>query len=228
MLSRLCDTCNEAATRSLEILHSLQRQRTIPRFGFFDLDATFSAAFVLVMRGFINSSQDEPPPALSQACEVLQFLARSGNFAAEQRLQDISQSCSHVWPSRVFNKTSSSEGSPQVSMTSRPRAHNINPDGNGNRSRFGYYPTQSRGNTSVVPGSQHNHHDESQLLEPWANLLSTDTVFGTRDDWNIDLSGEAEDIYSSFNNPTLPLTGVDYMDWLEIEKVLNGPETLPS
>ncbi|KAJ5733076.1 hypothetical protein N7533_013523 [Penicillium manginii] len=228
MLSRLCDTCNEAATRSLEILHSLQRQRTIPRFGFFDLDATFSAAFVLVMRGFINSSQDEPPPALSQACEVLQFLARSGNFAAEQRLQDISQSCSHVWPSRVFNKTSSSEGSPQVSMTSRPGAHNINPDGNGNRSRFGYYPTQSQGNTSVVPGSRHNHHDESQLLEPWANLLSTDTVFGTRDDWNIDLSGEAEDIYSSFNNPTLPLTGVDYMDWLEIEKVLNGPETLPS
>lgn len=81
---------------------------------------------------------------------------------------------------------------------------------------------------SFEPGSRHNHHDESQLLEPWANLLSTDTVFGKRDDWNIDLSGEAEDIYSSFNNPTLPLTGVDYMDWLEIEKVLNGPETLPS
>lgn len=81
---------------------------------------------------------------------------------------------------------------------------------------------------SFEAGSRRNHHDESQLLEPWANLLSTDTVFGTRDDWNIDLSGEAEDIYSSFNNPTLPLTGVDYMDWLEIEKVLNGPETLPS
>lgn len=29
MLARLCDTCSEAATRSLAILHSLQRQKTI-------------------------------------------------------------------------------------------------------------------------------------------------------------------------------------------------------
>lgn len=29
VLARLCDTCNEAATRSLAILHSLQRQKTI-------------------------------------------------------------------------------------------------------------------------------------------------------------------------------------------------------
>ncbi|CAI7644208.1 unnamed protein product [Penicillium pancosmium] len=228
MLSRLCDTCNEAATRSLAILHSLQRQRTIPRFGFFDLDATFSAAFVLVMGGFINSSQDEPPPALSQAYEVLQFLARSGNFAAEQRLQDISQSCSHVWPSHIFNKASSSEGSPQVSMISRTGGLNLTQDESGDRRHFGNYPIQPRSSMSFGSGSRHNHHDESQWLEPWANLLSTDTVFGTRDDWNIDLSGEAEDIYSSFNNPTLPLTGVDYMDWLEIEKVLKGPETLPT
>ncbi|OQE17953.1 hypothetical protein PENSTE_c019G08083 [Penicillium steckii] len=195
MLARLCDTCSEAATRSLAILHSLQRQKTIPRYGFFDLDATFSAAFVLVMEGFINISQREPPPALKQAFEVLQFLAQSGNYAAEQRLQDISQSCSHVWPNHASDIPSSDRGSPQV-----------------NRS------VEMRG---VGRG------DEGQLLEPWANLLSTNTAFGVQDDWNIDLSGQAEDIYFSFNNPTLPLTGVDYTDWLEIEKILNGPEGLP-
>jgi hypothetical protein len=42
-------------------------------------------------------------------------------------------------------------------------------------------------------------------------------------DWDMDLSGEAEGIYSSFHNPTLPLTGDDYIDWLEIEKVFSGP-----
>ena len=50
-----------------------------------------------------------------------------------------------------------------------------------------------------------------------------DAVFDMQGDWNLDLSGEAEGIYSSFHNPTLPLTGVDYIDWLEIEKVFNGP-----
>jgi len=33
MLARLLDTCSEAATRSLAILHSLQRQKTIRKSG---------------------------------------------------------------------------------------------------------------------------------------------------------------------------------------------------
>jgi hypothetical protein len=44
-------------------------------------------------------------------------------------------------------------------------------------------------------------------------------------DWGMDLTGEAEGIYSSFHNPIMPLTGVDYMDWLEIEKVINSEGT---
>lgn len=47
-------------------------------------------------------------------------------------------------------------------------------------------------------------------------------VFDMQGGWNMDLSGEAEGIYSSFYDPTLPLTGVDHTDWAEIEKVLNG------
>lgn len=172
------------------------------------------------MVGFIDGSQDEPPPALTQAYEVLQFLARSGNFAAEQRLQDISQSFSHVWPNHVFNRASADDGSPQTSMGSQHGGYSNVPSGNRDKRRSGYRSIQPR----VDPNIQQNRQDESQLLEPWANLLSADAVFGSHDDWNIDLSEEAEDIYSSFNNPTLPLTGVDYMDWLEIEKVLNGPE----
>lgn len=48
--------------------------------------------------GFLDKAQSKPPLALDQASRVLRFLARSGNLAAERRLQDIAQSYSHVWP----------------------------------------------------------------------------------------------------------------------------------
>ncbi|KAJ5110131.1 hypothetical protein N7532_002776 [Penicillium argentinense] len=222
VLVRLCETCNEAAVRSLAILHSLQRQQTIPRYGFFDLDATFSAAFVLVMVGFIDNSQNKPPAALSQAYDVLRFLSRSGNSAAEQRLQDISQSCSHVWPDHIFDRASSSPNtSPQSNLVPR-LGEDPTLDANRRGGTIGQTSVPPPDYMAVFPESRHRLYDESRLLEPWVNATAN-TGFGMQGDWDIDLSGEAEDIYSSFQDPTLPLTGVDYMDWLEIEKILNGP-----
>ncbi|KAF9891771.1 hypothetical protein FE257_003252 [Aspergillus nanangensis] len=71
--------------------------RKIQKYGFFDLDTTFSAAFVLVMMSFVDKRQDRPPTALDQAFEILQFLADTGNFAADRRLQDIRHSWRRVW-----------------------------------------------------------------------------------------------------------------------------------
>lgn len=181
------------------------------------------------MVGFIDSSQDEPPPALGQAYEVLRFLARSGNSAAEQRLQDISQSCSHVWPTHIWSMASSNEEkSPQAIMVSQCGGQDSISDDNGERRPSDNRAMQSREYPTVGQGTWQSRHDESQLLEPWETLPSAGASFGLQGDWNIDLSGEAEGIYSSFHNPTLALTGVDYMDWLEIEKVLNGPDGLLS
>ncbi|KAI9925483.1 hypothetical protein MW887_005864 [Aspergillus wentii] len=181
VLTRLCETCNEAATKSLAILYSLQRQRTIPRYGFFDLDATFSAAFVLVMMGFVDKDRARPP-ALDQALEVLRFLARAGNLAAEKRLHDITQSCSRVWPDQI-----------------QPETTNFSPQ-----------------QTEIYDPS-----DESRLLETWMHAEGTSAPFEMQPDWNLDLAVEAEGIYESFYDPTMPLTGVDYLDWAEIEKVFN-------
>ena len=36
-----------------------------------------------------------------------------------------------------------------------------------------------------------------------------------------DLSSEADGIYSSFYDPSFPLTGVDYADWMEVEKIFS-------
>lgn len=68
-----------------------------------------------------------------------------------------------------------------------------------------------------------SHQDEARLLEPLAHVNIPETMFDMQGEWDLDLSGEAEGVYSSFNNPTLPLTGVDYIDWLEIEKFIGAP-----
>ncbi|KAJ5164184.1 uncharacterized protein N7500_006014 [Penicillium coprophilum] len=216
MLLRLCDTCDEAATRSLAILESLRQQQTIPRYGFFDLDATFSAAFVLVMVGFLNKPQGQPPPALDQASKVLQFLSHSGNLAAERCIQDIAQSYSHVWPNHIFNANtpSSDAGSHDKPRTLEPSLaprHDV------------LTSSDSPPYMAVASSTRGDHQDEIRLLEPWSNMDVPDAMFDMQGDWDLDLSGDAEGIYSSFHNPTLPLTGVDYIDWLEIEKVFNGP-----
>ncbi|KAJ5383894.1 hypothetical protein N7517_001805 [Penicillium concentricum] len=217
MLLRLCDTCDEAATRSLAILESLRRQQTIPRYGFFDLDATFSAAFVLVMVGFLDKSQSQPPPALDQASKVLQFLSQSGNLAAERRLQDIAQSYSHVWPNHVFNANA-----PRSFAVSQDKTQTLAASP-GLRQDALLTSSDSPPYMAAASSSRGDHQDEIRLLEPWSNMDVPDTMFDMQGDWNLDLSGDAEGIYSSFHNPTLPLTGVDYIDWLEIEKVFNGP-----
>ncbi|KAJ5623567.1 hypothetical protein N7490_012172 [Penicillium lividum] len=211
ILARLCDTCHEASIRSLTILYRLQQQRIIPRYGFFDLDATFSAAFVLVMAGVIDNSQDQPPQALDQAFHILQFLSRAGNSAAEQRFQDIAQSCSHVWPNYVFGARAQT---PSVDpLEDQAPNHVIRQD------------MRKASLSSSVPPNHTNQVrlDESRLLEPWQSGAS-DAMFDMEGDWGLDLTGEAERIYSSFHNPILPLTGVDYMDWLEIEKLFNASE----
>ncbi|KAE8148490.1 hypothetical protein BDV25DRAFT_158169 [Aspergillus avenaceus] len=194
VIARLCETCDEAATKSLSILHILQRQHRIPRYGFFDLEATFSAAFVLVMTGFVDKSQDRPPQALDQALEILQFLSQSGNLAAERRLQDITHSCLHVWPQHTVHTTR--ESAKDTTMT---------------------LPAQCATDTWY-------DRDEGRLLETWMHPDNTVAAFDMQGDWDLDLAVEAEGIYSSFFDPTLPLTGVDHSDWLEIEKVFNGRE----
>ncbi|KAF7595024.1 hypothetical protein BBP40_007625 [Aspergillus hancockii] len=228
-LRRLCDTCNEAATKSLAILYTLKRQQTIPRYGFFDLDATFSTAFVLVMIGFLDQTQDQPPAALDQAFAVLGFLSRAGNLAAERRLQDISHSCLHVFPNYTLeadrqqaenlNREPTSASDPN---SSGPRVNASGPDTTASVIASQLSPQGA----AVASEGQGYDRDESRLLETWMHPDSTNVSFNMQMDWGLDLSIEAEGIYSSFYDPSLPLTGVDHLDWQEIEKVFNGQNEL--
>jgi hypothetical protein len=168
------------------------------------------------MAGFLDKSQSEPPSALYQAFKVLQFLARAGNLAAERRLHDITQSCRHVWPNHVFD-ASTSPNNLVLEEKSQPLTAQT------------YSGQDTLLSPSVAPPymamafGPDVHRDEARLLEPFSNMDIPDAMFDSQGDLDLDLSGEAEGIYSSFHNPTLPLTGVDYTDWLEIEKIIGAP-----
>lgn len=171
------------------------------------------------MAGVLDNSKDQPPPALDQAFHVLKFLSQSGNSAAEQRFQDISLSCSHVWPNYVFN------GAPPETQTLQvdpSRDQSLNTASRKDLSKSPLeYPLAS--SAYMAQDSDQFRLDEDRLLESWSQSGAPDAVFDMEVDWGLDLTGEAEGIYSSFHSPIFPLTGVDHMDWLEIEKVFSAP-----
>ncbi|PWY64980.1 hypothetical protein BO94DRAFT_428520, partial [Aspergillus sclerotioniger CBS 115572] len=96
-IGRLFWTGTEAARRLLEIALVLKREGILAIFGFIDLDATFSAAFVMLLTAIFNTISDDndhgqaftPSPGLSEALEVLRYLSNRGNPFAMERLREL-------------------------------------------------------------------------------------------------------------------------------------------
>ncbi|RSL73813.1 hypothetical protein CEP54_000025 [Fusarium duplospermum] len=202
----------EAAIKTIRILSALREDKSIALFGYFDLDATFSAAFVLTMMGFVEGDLQEPPEGLKQAAEVLKYLSSAGNSAAQRRLNDLKQFCLHVWsPTNMTDDWSwLKEGSVSSLNNSPENRQNMPGDGGGDPN------LQADAMTTWGPAA-------------WISWQSTaangdDAVhldFSASENFQMDLSHEAGDIYSSFNDPTLPLTGVDDVDWAEVGKMFH-------
>lgn len=163
------------------------------------------------------------PAELGQAVEVLQYLSRAGSGAAEQRLQDIRQFYSHVWSDEMMTTTSPSnqltlENSQERGSQPGARASNRLDEPVG---------TSSIHQTSdnMPPPPPYNAQNAGTALPPnqdgqmqIGSLIDFDKGY----DFEIDLDVDAEGIYSSFFDPNLPLTGVDQMDWAEMEKVFTS------
>ncbi|OLN89944.1 hypothetical protein CCHL11_10120 [Colletotrichum chlorophyti] len=98
ILEQLSNACVEAARCSLEVLNALKEQQLIANFGFFDLDAAFSAAFVFVLvdRIHANTSQLPSKTTICKASGILEHLSSQGNIAAGKRRADIDQMCAHL------------------------------------------------------------------------------------------------------------------------------------
>ncbi|TID00344.1 putative transcriptional regulatory protein C3C7.04 [Colletotrichum higginsianum] len=225
-LFQLCLLCNESALRIIRILMAMQRQEEIAPFAFFDLDAAFAAAFVLIMRGFAhkNDSQKPPPQELFQAIEFMEYLSQAGNNAAAQRLKDVRQFSAHVW----------------VNVVAFDKDHDVQMGESGEEA--GGVPHAGNTPGSVLPGQSDQQPSASQMplttptpsssVPSWegemfggpdADTYGADTLFGLNLDENLEQAfglEAAEGIYNSFNDPTLPLTGVDQLDWAELEKMM--------
>ncbi|OLN89017.1 putative transcriptional regulatory protein C3C7.04-like protein 3 [Colletotrichum chlorophyti] len=222
-ISQLCLLCNESALRIIRILAAMQRQEEIAPFAFFDLDAAFSAAFVLIMRGFAhkNDSTKPPPAELFQAIAFLEYLSQAGNNAAAQRLKEVRQFSTHVWGNLPgLQKDGDVQMQDAGGVRGVPRAGE--PSGSG-------FADQSRGQstaqlpmTTPTPSSSVPSW-EGEMFGAGADAYGSDTLFGLNLDDNLEQAfglEAAEGIYASFNDPTLPLTGVDQLDWAELEKMM--------
>lgn len=252
-ISQLCLLCNEAALRTIRILSAMKKQNEIGEhipqcphgkrvnakvhlapFAFFDLDAAFSAAFVLIMRGFAhkNDSQKPPPPELQQAIDVLEYLSGAGNNAASQRLKEIRQFSAHVWASRFLP----AEKDGDVPMTEAGAAPAPAPGGEPRAGTSAAAGTETTGQAQdgdagsqavlsppdPSPHSTQPSWDGEMFGRDSAEPYGNDTLFGLDLDGSLghDFGLEAEGIFHSFNDPSLPLTGVDYLDWAELEKMM--------
>lgn len=245
--ANLCHACTEAAIKSIQILSTLQKQNQIgrikigipscvlapfvltsftsARFGFFDLDATFSAAFILIMKGFIHGTA-APPSELEDSVQVLKFLTGEGNKAAAKRLEDVKQLSSQVW-SVELGLIDLNGGSSGRRPGNSIRLHHSAPTLDGRAPGVNPMP-------SPTPTGQQIQSPQDALsdMPSWDGTQSDSFNFqsatGAQDaflgfdlstGFGPDLDLEAAGIYSSYNDPTLPLTGVDHLDWAEMEKM---------
>lgn len=181
------------------------------RFGFFDLDAAFSAAFILIMQAFLDGgSAGSCPTDLQEAIIVLEHLANEGNRVARQRLTDVND----------FSNQVLSVGGAEEDNAPCPASG-------------------GQGGSQTAPGvgyagSKHQalgHSVPSQIGTPRGDKSGFEVV-GASSVGNVDLIGDVDfnmdwetaGIFSSFHDPRLPVTGVDHIDWEEMERMFAARE----
>ncbi|CAD0026789.1 unnamed protein product, partial [Aureobasidium pullulans] len=198
---KLTRTCEEAAMKCVVVLSRLKQDNMIARFGFFDLDATFSAAFVLIMLRIEDGKSLRPPEEILEACRVLQSLSIAGNRMAGRRLRDINDFCIRVWPTAPsIHET--------LGILMQPHAQNIEV-GDGMQHQYQHQPWQP---TSQI----------QQDTFPYPTIpIDTAHRYLMVDEIGNELVNGADDIYSCFNDPTLALTGIDLADWIEMSRTFD-------
>ncbi|CRK39645.1 hypothetical protein BN1723_015560 [Verticillium longisporum] len=97
LLQSLIKPCLAAARRSLMILTAMQNQGILAMYGFFDLDAIFSAAFSVILDSVMNThARTANSTWLNSACHLLLVMGECGNAAAASRRVEILRICEHL------------------------------------------------------------------------------------------------------------------------------------
>lgn len=201
-------------------------------FGYFDLDATFSVAFTLIMTNATQTDSTSLRHAeVQKAISILQYMASHGNEAAEIRRKDIQQMCTAVWPSHVGG-----DGSLVGENTDSPHYRTWSDSAvpaDGSTSRNGptgehLLPMLRNETSNLAHGSAPRRQTYTDNLQYQNSPMHYSTVLAWADGLNTlipeDLEGlenaEGGGILSMYNDPMLPLTGIDTSDWEEMENIL--------
>ncbi|KAK6212137.1 hypothetical protein QIS74_10091 [Colletotrichum tabaci] len=254
-LGRLGRTCSEAARRLLEVLMSLRKRNILTTFGFFDLDAIFSAAFIMILTLIVDSTCDEgqrlaPRPGLSEALEILDFLAGRGNDFALQRAREVRRMRDHLSTFLDIPKNSPSEfranrpgtsgvmeGQPVTTTTvaastpgydgeeARVRQRGF-PESTTERSTDRGGPTppgraSKLGSRSLLDSSLWNDISYLWMQQPGPEGEGSQAFEATEGMTDV-LPEDAYDWNSIFHSQDLTLTGQDLGDFGELERHLLG------
>ncbi|KAJ5944920.1 hypothetical protein N7516_005088 [Penicillium verrucosum] len=188
---------------------SRQRNRISSQapFGFFDLDALFSVAFVLILAGsaFSDAQQMRVVHGLKLAMNLFDYLAERGNKASLCRKTDIEQICNHVGVSLDGTNTASSD----LQGTPTPTQH----------------PTITSWYDPVAeiirsPTQQDQSGNQSGYIHPLQDpgLLP---LWQTENSFYDSFSGSMpRDLYTIYQNNDLALSGSIKLDWEELERQL--------
>lgn len=173
------------------------------------------------MKGFLESEDlQKPPEGLSPAADVLRHLANSGNKTAQKRLDELKQFCYNVWsPDNMSQEWGWLKDSAPPSAPRSVATQNSNAGLDPGTTRSGTTDdsTLMTGQMSNVPMTGMG------TLEPWETGWQGNPAgdYINLDDFQLDLSMEMGSIYSCYNDPSLPLTGIDEVDWQEVGKMFS-------
>lgn len=218
-LQKLATICIEAAGMSLDVLRSLKQQALLATFGYFDLDATVSAAFVFVLVESLHtgSSTHSGRQGIRGAVEILQYFSSHGNKAADRRLLDVEQICQHL---DISLETTTAPASPAAVV----EESSIAPDSTVNNDATHSLPpvditTEALLPHSVVPTEggvdsdwrealifSQDPHGLYDGLELGNFTVSDEAIFGNLSGFHLDFGDD------------FMLTGADETDWEEFER----------
>lgn len=179
----------------------------------------------------LGSLDDErparPPKEFRLALQVLSYLTSAGNKAAERHQADIMHLSAKVWPDRRDHSNGNADGGGAGGHRSDTAVAVLDRDGQTAPELHGHKSSHAQANATSarqLQSPQTSWSEQSQLgpMDDWFTLTQFDQQV------NFDLAPDAVGIYSSFNDPNLPLTGVDHMDWLEMERVFAHRDSMPT
>lgn len=159
----------------------------LAKFGFFDLDAIFSTAFVFVLAATIYPDNESYLREINSTVQLFDYLSESGNQASHNRRADILQMCDHLGLFRELVDSPSQAG--QTLACPHGQNAQIN--------RQGLVQSLIAGETPV---------DFSEPALQWVTDID-----------QLLLQQDPHNFYSLYSNNGLPLAGTVETDWETLE-----------